>query len=112
MKRIEAIIRPQRVEAVKDALTELGQRGMTVADVRGHGVQHGVSQLWRGEEYVVDLLPKSIVIVVVHDHQLHDCIDVIVKAARTDHLGDGKIFVTPVEEVVRIRTGETGAGAL
>lgn len=112
MKRIDAIVRPQRVEAVKSALRELGHHGITVLEGRGHGIQHGVSQQWRGEEYVVDLLPKSVVIAVVHDHQLQDCIDVIVKAARTDHMGDGKIFVSPVEQVVRIRTGELGPEAL
>jgi nitrogen regulatory protein P-II 1 len=112
MKRIEAIIRPQRVEAVKEALSELGHAGITVLDGRGHGIQQGVSQQWRGEEYVVDLLPKSLLIAVVHDHQVQDCIDVIAQTARTGRIGDGKIFVTAVEEVVRIRTGESGAEAL
>lgn len=112
MKRIEAVIRPQRVEAVKEALLELGHRGITVLDGRGHGTQQGISQKWRGEEYVVDLLPKSLVIAVVHDHQVHDCLEVIARTARTGRLGDGKIFVTPVDEVMRIRTGETGADAL
>lgn len=112
MKRIEAIIRPQRVEAVKAALQELGHSGFTVVDGRGHGNQRGISQQWRGEEYVVDLLPKAVVIVVVHDHDVDDCLDVIVKAARTDHIGDGKIFVTPVERIVRVRTGESGSEAL
>lgn len=112
MKRIEAIVRPQRVDAVKEALVGLGHHGLTVIDARGHGIQRGVTQQWRGEEYVVDLLPKSIVIAVVHDHELHDCLDVIVKAARTERIGDGKVFVTPVEEAIRIRTGESGPEAV
>jgi nitrogen regulatory protein P-II 1 len=112
MKRIEAIIRPQLVEAVKSALVVLGHHGITVLDVRGHGIQKGVSEQWRGEKYVVDLLPKSMVVAVVHDHQVQDCIDVISKAARTEHMGDGKIFITPVEQVIRIRTGESGSSAL
>jgi len=112
MKRIEAIVRPERVEAVKEALTLLGHAGLTVFEVRGHGAQGGITQSWRGEEYVIDLLPKSAVVVVVHDHDVADVIDTVVKAARTDRIGDGKIFVTPVDQVVRIRTGEAGAEAV
>jgi nitrogen regulatory protein P-II 1 len=112
MKKIEAVIRPQCVEAVKEALLEIGHRGVTVLDGRGHGMQQGISQKWRGEDYVVDLLPKSVIIAVVHDHQVHECVEVITEAARTGRLGDGKIFVTPVDEVIRIRTGETGVDAL
>lgn len=112
MKRIEAVIRTEKVTAVKDELVAVGQRGITVMPAQGHGIQCGVSQKWRGDEYVVDLLPKSLVIVVVEDHLLRDCIDVITRAARTNRIGDGKIFVTDVEQVVRVRTSETGHEAL
>ncbi len=112
MKRIEAILRPERVQAVKDALVDLGHNGLTVAEVKGHGIQKGITQQWRGEEYVIDLLPKVAVIAVVHDHEVEDCTKAIVMAARTDRIGDGKIFISPVEDVIRIRTGESGAEAL
>jgi len=112
MKRIEAYIRPERLEAVKEALVGLGHNGLTVAEVKGHGIQKGITQQWRGEEYVIDLLPKVSVVAVVHDHEVRDGVDAIVAAARTDRIGDGKIFVTSVEEAVRIRTGETGPEAL
>lgn len=112
MKRIEAVVRPERLEHVKEALVSLGHNGLTVYEVKGHGIQKGITQQWRGEEYVIDLLPKISVVAVVHDHEVEACIDSIVKAGRTDRIGDGKIFVTPVEQAVRIRTGETGAEAL
>jgi nitrogen regulatory protein P-II 1 len=112
MKRIEAIIRPERMQAVKQALIDLGHAGLTVYDVQGHGTQKGISQKWRGEDYSVDLLPKISVVAVVHDYEVDDIIDVISRIARTDHIGDGKIFVTPIEQVIRVRTGETGADAL
>ena len=112
MKRIEAIIRPERLQPVKQALLDLGHAGLTVYDVQGHGTQKGISQQWRGHEYHVDLLPKVTIMVVVHDHELQDVLDVITRIARTDRIGDGKIFVTDVEQVVRVRTGETGAAAL
>jgi len=112
MKRIEAIVRPERLQAVKNALIEVGHSGLTVYDVQGHGTQRGISQKWRGQEYSVDLLPKVSIVVVVHDHELPDVIDVITREARTDRIGDGKIFVTPIEQVVRVRTGETGSEAL
>jgi nitrogen regulatory protein P-II 1 len=112
VKRIEAIIRPGRLDAVKEALIALGHNGLTVSEVKGHGIQKGVTQQWRGEEYVIDLLPKVCIVAVVNDHEVNDCLQVISQSARTDRIGDGKIFVTPVEQVMRIRTGETGSTAL
>lgn len=112
MKRIEAIIRPERLEAAKDALVELGHKGLTVTEVKGHGAQKGIVQQWRGEEYIIDLLPKVSLVAVVHDHEVQDVIDVLVKASRTNRIGDGKIFVTAVEQVIRVRTGESGPEAL
>lgn len=112
MKRIEAIIRPERLEAVKDALVSLGHAGITVSEVKGHGAQKGVLQQWRGHEYSIDLLPKISVVAVVDDTEAPKVIDAIVDAARTDNIGDGKIFVSPVEDVIRIRTGESGSTAI
>lgn len=112
MKKIEAIVRPEKLTEVKEALVALGHSGLTVSEVKGHGIQKGITQQWRGQEYSIDLLPKVSVMAVVHDHEVQDVIDAIVKAARSDRIGDGKIFVAPVEQVVRIRTGETGPEAL
>ena len=112
MKRIEAIIRPEKVHDVKESLVAMGHAGLTVYDVQGHGTQKGITQQWRGQEYSVDLLPKTSVVVVVHDHEVADIVDVISRVARTDRIGDGKIFVTPVEQVIRVRTGESGSDAL
>jgi len=112
MKRIEAVVRPESLDAVKDALISLGHAGLTVTEVKGHGIQKGLTQQWRGEEYHVDLLPKVSVMAVVHDHEVRDVVDAIVKSARTDRIGDGKIFVSPVEQVIRVRTGESGPEAL
>lgn len=112
MKRVEAIIRPEKVEDVKDALIALGHAGLTVTEVKGHGIQKGVSQQWRGQDYTIDLLPKVSVMAVVNDHEVTDVIETIERAARTDRIGDGKIFVSPIEQVVRIRTGESGTAAL
>jgi nitrogen regulatory protein P-II 1 len=112
MKRIDAIVRPEKLEAVKQSLIDLGHNGLTVVEVKGHGTQKGVMQQWRGEEYVIDLLPKISITAVVHDHEVADCIGAISMAARTDRIGDGKIFVSPVEQAVRIRTGESGPEAL
>jgi nitrogen regulatory protein PII len=112
MKKIESIVRPEKLDAVKAALIDLGHKGLTVCEVKGHGTQKGITQQWRGEEYVIDLLPKISIIAVVHDHEVKDVIDTVTKVARTDRIGDGKIFVSPIEEVVRIRTGETGPDAL
>lgn len=112
MKRIEAIVRPDKLEKVKDALMDLGHSGLTVRQVTGHGVQNGVSQQWRKQEYRVDLIPKVEIMAVVNDYEVRDAIEAIEAAARTGRIGDGKIFVSTVDEVVRIRTGEEGAGTL
>jgi nitrogen regulatory protein P-II 1 len=112
MKRIEAIVRPERLEDVKLALTSAGHAGLTVTEVKGHGIQKGITQQWRGQEYCIDLLPKVSIIAVVNDHEVTDVVEAIVAAARTDRIGDGKIFVSPIEQVIRIRTGEFGPEAL
>jgi nitrogen regulatory protein P-II 1 len=112
VKRIEAIIRPDRLEAVKHALAELGVGGITVYEVKGHGVQKGVTQQWRGQDYSIDLLPKVSLVTIVNDHEAAEVVESIAAAARTERLGDGKIFVSTVDEVVRIRTGESGTSAL
>src|SRR5450756_510398 len=112
MTRIEAIIRPESLEPVKEALIGLGHAGLTVTEVKGHGIQKGITQHWRGQEYSIDLLPKVSIVAVVNDHEVSDVIESITSAARTDRIGDGKIFVSPVEQVVRIRTGESGTDAL
>jgi nitrogen regulatory protein P-II 1 len=112
MRRVEAIVRPQSLEVVKAALADLGRGGVTVFGVTGHGVQGGVSQQWRGGTCTVDLLPKVSVVVVVQDNEVREVVESIVAAARTHRMGDGKIFVSPVEDVIRIRTGESGSSAL
>ncbi len=112
MKKVEAIVRPERLEAVKEALVGLGHAGLTVTEVKGHGIQKGITQQWRGQEYSIDLLPKVMVMAVLHDHEVADALRVISEAARTGMIGDGKIFVSPVEDIVRIRTGETGTEAV
>ncbi len=112
MKRIEATIRPERLDAVKEALTAAGIAGITIIDVKGHGAQLGIQQHWRGETYTIDLLPKVMIIVVVGDEKVEPVIDVILKSARTGRIGDGKIFVTPVDDAIRIRTGERGTSAV
>lgn len=112
MKKIEAIIRQERLAVVQEALEFLGYPGMTVTQVRGRGIQGGVSQQWRGKVHTVDLLPKCVITIVVSDQQVSDCIDIIAKAAETGFIGDGKIFVTPVESAMRIRTGERGCRAV
>lgn len=112
MKRVEAIVRPDKLDDVKEALVALGHAGLTVTDVKGHGIQKGVTQQWRGQEYTIDLLPKVSVMAVVNDHEVADVIASISSAARTDRIGDGKIFVSPVEQVVRIRTGESDTDAV
>ena len=112
MKKIEAIIKPFKLDEVKEALQDLGVQGMTVLEAKGYGRQKGHTELYRGAEYVVDFLPKIKVEVVVADDQLAGALEAIQNAARTGRIGDGKIFVTALEEVVRIRTGETGPEAV
>ena len=112
MKKIEAIIKPFKLDEVREALSEIGVTGLTVTEVKGFGRQKGHTELYRGAEYVVDFLPKVKVEVVVKDEDVERCIDAILKAAKTGKIGDGKIFVTPVEQVVRIRTGETDEAAV
>lgn len=112
MKKVEAIIRVYRLEAVKEALLEIGIRGITVTEVRGFGRQKGHTELYHGREYQIDFLPKLKVEIVVEDNMLEKTIDTIVTAAKTGQVGDGKIFVTPVEDVIRIRTFESGSDAL
>lgn len=112
MKQITAIIKPFKMEEVREALAECGVTGLTVTEVRGFGRQKGHTELYRGAEYVVDFLPKVKVEVVVKDEDTDRCVDAIVRAARTGKIGDGKIFVTSVDRVVRIRTGETDDSAV
>src|SRR5687768_8857599 len=112
MKKIEAVIRHFKLEEVKDALTAAGINGMTVTEVRGFGRQKGHKEQYRGAEYTVDFLPKVKLEVVVNDNDLGSAIEIITAAARTGNVGDGKIFVTPLEQVVRIRTGESGPNAI
>ena len=112
MKKIEAIIKPFKLDDVKDALHEIGLQGMTVVDARGFGRQKGHTELYRGAEYVVDFLPKVKVEIVLDDAMVDDAIAAIAGAAQSGRIGDGKIFVSPVEEAVRIRTGERGKDAV
>ncbi len=112
MKKIEAVIKPFKLEEVREALSALGVSGLTVTEVKGFGRQKGHTELYRGAEYVVDFLPKVKVEVVVSASMLDAAVDAIVKAAHTGKIGDGKIFITSVEQVIRIRTGETGESAI
>jgi len=112
MKKIEAIIKPFKLDDVKEALQEIGLQGMTVVEAKGFGRQKGHTELYRGAEYVVDFLPKLKVEVVVSDDQVEGALEAIQKAAKTGKIGDGKIFVLDVQNVVRIRTGETGPAAV
>ena len=112
MKLIVAIVKPFKVEDVKEALREVGIAGLTVSEARGFGRQRGHTEVYRGAEYQVDFVPKSRIEVMVDDHQVDGVIDAIAKSARTSKIGDGKIAVMPLEEVVRIRTGESGPDAL
>jgi nitrogen regulatory protein P-II 1 len=112
MKKIEAIIKPFKLDEVREALSELGVSGLTVTEVKGFGRQKGHTELYRGAEYVVDFLPKVKVEVALTDAMVERAVEAIVKAARTGKIGDGKIFVTPVDQVIRIRTGESGEAAV
>lgn len=112
MKMITAVIKPFKLEEVRESLADVGVSGLTVTEVKGFGRQKGHTELYRGAEYVVDFLPKVKIEVVVKDSEVELCLDAIVKAAKTGKIGDGKIFVTPVEQVVRIRTGETDEAAV
>jgi nitrogen regulatory protein P-II 1 len=112
MKKIEAIVKPFKLDEVRESLSELGVTGLTVTEVKGFGRQKGHTELYRGAEYVVDFLPKVKVEVVIPDGMVDRAIEAIVKAARTGKIGDGKIFVTSVEQVIRIRTGESGEAAV
>ncbi|MGD2117454.1 MAG: P-II family nitrogen regulator [Chromatiales bacterium] len=112
MKKVEAIIKPFKLDEVREALSEEGITGLTVTEVKGFGRQKGHTELYRGAEYIVDFLPKVKLEMVIPDDKLDGCVDAITKAARTGKIGDGKIFVTSVERVVRIRTGEEGDEAI
>ncbi|AXT46917.1 MULTISPECIES: P-II family nitrogen regulator [Chromobacterium] len=112
MKKVEAVIKPFKLDEVREALSELGINGLTVTEVKGFGRQKGHTELYRGAEYVVDFLPKVKVEVILPDDLVERAIETIVATARTGKIGDGKIFVTPVEQVVRIRTGETNEQAI
>lgn len=112
MKKIEAIIKPFKLDEVKEALQDVGVQGLSVIEVKGFGRQKGHTELYRGAEYVVDFLPKVKIDVVLDDDQVDAAVEAIVSAAKTDKIGDGKIFVSPVEQAIRIRTGESGSDAL
>ena len=112
MKKIEAVIKPFKLDEVKEALQDIGVQGMTVIEAKGYGRQKGHSELYRGAEYVIDFLPKLKIEVVVPDDMVNSVVDAIQAAARTGKIGDGKIFVSALEQVIRIRTGETGRDAL
>jgi len=112
MKKVDAIIKPFKLDDVREALSAVGITGMTATEVKGFGRQKGHTELYRGAEYVVDFLPKIKIEIVINDDQVDECIDAITAAARTGKIGDGKIFVTPVERVLRIRTGEENETAV
>jgi nitrogen regulatory protein P-II 1 len=112
MKKIEAVIKPFKLEDVKEALTEAGITGMTISEVKGYGRQQGHSELYRGAEYVVDFLPKVKIDLIVDESDVDRVIDIIVESARTGKIGDGKVFVSPIEKIVRIRTGEEDTEAI
>ncbi|ARJ68609.1 P-II family nitrogen regulator [Paracoccus contaminans] len=112
MKKVEAIIKPFKLDDVKEALQDAGVQGMTVTEIKGFGRQKGHTELYRGAEYVVDFLPKVKIEMVLADDLVEPAVEAIIGAARTDKIGDGKIFVSPVEQAIRIRTGETGEDAV
>nr|WP_321465584.1 P-II family nitrogen regulator [uncultured Desulfobulbus sp.] len=112
MKKIEAIIKPFKLDEVKDALNDIGIKGMTVSEVKGYGRQKGHTEIYRGAEYIVDFIPKIKLDIIVQDELVDQVIDAIIEKSRTGKIGDGKIFVSPVERVIRVRTGETGSEAI
>ena len=112
MKKVEAVIKPFKLDEVKDELNKIGVMGLTVSEVKGYGRQKGHTELYRGAEYAVDFLPKIKIEVIINDDLIDNVIEVIKKKAQTGRIGDGKIFVSTIEEIVRIRTGETGENAL
>ena len=112
MKKIEAIIKPFKLDEVKEALQDVGIQGLSVIEVKGFGRQKGHTELYRGAEYIVDFLPKVKIEIVLDDDQVDAAVEAIVEAARTEKIGDGKIFVSPIEQALRIRTGETGSDAI
>lgn len=112
MKKIEAIIKPYKLDDVKDALNDIGVKGMTISEVKGYGRQKGHTEVYRGAEYVVDFIPKIKIEIVVETDQVNLVVDTIRKAANSNKIGDGKIFVSPVERVIRVRTGEEGPEAV
>ncbi len=112
MKKVEAIIKPFKLEEVKEALAEIGVQGMTVTEVKGFGRQKGHTEIYRGSEYTVDFLPKVKIEVVIDDGEANTVVEAIVKSANTGKIGDGKVFISSVEEAIRIRTGETGVEAV
>lgn len=112
MKKIEAIIKPFKLDEVKEALQEVGLQGITITETKGFGRQKGHTELYRGAEYVVDFLPKIKLEIVIEDHLVERTVESIINAARTGRIGDGKIFISPVEDAIRIRTGERGKDAL
>lgn len=112
MKKIEAVIKPFKLDDVREALSQIGIAGMTAIEVKGFGRQKGHTELYRGAEYVIDFLPKVLISIVISEDRLDSCIEAISKAARTGKIGDGKIFVSDIDRVIRIRTGEEGDGAI
>jgi nitrogen regulatory protein P-II 1 len=112
MKKIEAVIRPFKLDDVREALTEIGVRGMTITEVKGYGRQKGHTELYRGAEYRIDFLPKIKIEIVAPDELVEKIVNTIIKTARTGQVGDGKIFIYPIEEVIRVRTEETGEDAI
>ena len=112
MKKIEAVVKPFKLDEVREALSEIGVTGLTVTEVKGFGRQKGHTELYRGAEYVVDFLPKVKLEIIVRDEQVAEVVETIEKAAKTGRIGDGKIFVLPVDEIIRIRTGERGGAAI
>ncbi len=112
MKKVEAIIKPFKLDDVKEALNEIGIQGMTITEVKGYGRQKGHKEIYRGAEYVVDFIPKIKIDIIVESERMEQVVETILKAAHTGKIGDGKIFITPIEQVFRVRTGETGLDAI